>query len=234
MRQCVQSWERVGRIERMTAFLNPTENWEGWQTIPGRIKYRLPDIEVWPRWAHCVSFFDILKQLAADETFADDDYVVHLDNDMMFLTPEIFTFIDGTKDIYGFPGDDKITTPRLGSWSWFSGFCIFFKVSALRRMIRQTNFETFRDEIRQMGGAHIFDVVMTYLMEVSGSTRGNLPWRLSEQHIEAVFRGTQPPASVVHLLGMWKVFLDKPCDKWGIPKVLEDLGGFAKLLEVYK
>ncbi len=231
MRQCVKSWERVGRFEPMTAFINPTEDWSG-QTLPKRIRNRLPGIEIWPDAAHCGSFFDILKQLAADGTFANEDYLVHLDNDMMFLTPEIFGHIKGA-DIYGFPGSDKLTSPRLGQWAWFSGFCIFFRVGALRKMVGSVDLDAMLREIESIGGCHIFDVVMPYLMEASGATRGELPWSMSDQNIEGVFRGTKPPASVVHLAGMWTTFLGQPADKWGIPKVLEDMGGFDKLLEVY-
>ncbi len=226
------SWERIGRTEPMTAFINPKEDWGG-QKLPERIRHRLPNIEVWPQWPHCVSFFDILKQLAVDPLYGDDDYLVHLDNDTVFLTPEVLSYINGL-DIYGFPGEAKLPSPRLGQWSWFSGFCIFLKVSALRRMVQTVHFDQIGGEVRAIGGSHIFDVVIPYAMEATGATRGNLSWTLTDQDIQSTFRGTKAPGSLVHLVGMWETFLGRPCNKWGIPKVLEEAGGFAKLLEVYK
>jgi hypothetical protein len=232
---CIRSLERLGRTEPMTVFVDHKE------PIHDIVKYcadrglkiypRLPDIGIWPEWKHVTSFNNIMAQLGSDPRIGPDDYVLHLDTDMAFLTPEIFGHIDGA-DMYGFAGDTKLPTSRFGPWSWYSGFCMFFKRSAVNSMVAQTWFEMdkLREEIRAAGCSFMFDVVTTYLMQLTGSSRVDLPWLLSEDDIQTVLHGGKEPRSVVHLLGMWTEFMGKPADKWGIPGVIDGMGGLGKLL----
>lgn len=170
-------------------------------------------------------------------SFADDDWVLSVDSDVVFGNGKVFELLDPKYGIIGIQGQQPWDT-FYGKWAHMSGCLIFLRGDVARQMtlwqsnifdeIRYNHFKYFgiteNEDVMlsyfaRMQGAEAFDVC-----SVPGVTSGNFEQDIVNcGEIEGI--GFRKMASFYHLNYCPTQFLGEPVDgKWGIASVLKKKG----------
>jgi hypothetical protein len=227
----VRSWERF-RSERWTIFHEKTEpifgpSLEFFMAHGAAVRERSWRFAPWNGWMSAMSKFDGWLTMAENETVADYDYIVHVDSDAIFHSPDILWALTG--DFAGFPHSEKLHVPSIGrEWTWKSGCFQAARAWVVRKLARLTSrdLEAIEQEMRGLGLQLIDDVVMSFMFAKVGATEQDLPPELFESDPAGALSGeVAKPRSFTHLNGDWTSFLGvKIPGKWGIPQAIAERG----------
>jgi hypothetical protein len=165
---------------------------------------------------------------------ADDDFVLSVDSDVVFCSPDVFKELDLSYGIIGIKHRPEFHT-HFGDWSHMSGALIFMRGDILKKMcalsenklndIRYKHFKAYAITENE-------DVVLSYLASYVGANQKALPGWLSSGDFECDVDNSTTPTGAVVLIGILKsfyhlnycptMFLGEPVSgKWDIPKVLK-------------
>lgn len=179
-------------------------------------------------WGASMLKLNELRKLAVG--IPDDDYIMSVDSDVVFGSPEIFNHVHS----YGIIGTRHRPEyyTHFGPWGHMSGALIFFRGDVAKRMaalslddldrIRYAHFKGYRLTENE-------DVVLSYLaryVDANYFDIGNIPGLSSNNFESDVLKfdfsqGAERLASFYHLNYCPKLFMDEPvAGKWDIPKVL--------------
>jgi len=174
-------------------------------------------------WEASIMKLNGIRWLLDKYVIDDTDYIMSVDSDVVFTSPEIFTFIDGQYGIIGTQHKQPFRT-AFGPWGHMSGALMFIRGDVARamcslpekelRMIRQDHFKAY--EITENE-----DVVLSYLARYVGASEFDLPGNLSSGNFE--FDVTHDALkSFYHLNYCPTEFMGEKVEgKWRIPSVLK-------------
>ncbi len=176
-------------------------------------------------WPAAMMKVDRLVAIINGFDVQDDDYILSVDSDVVFTSPEVFTHIHGA-DIIGVQHDKTYPT-RFGAWAHMSGALIFIKGSAAKAIakLKEAELNTIRfDHFKPFDMTENEDVVLSYLVRyVNGNSR-KLPNDLSSGDFESDLLDGKLRA-FYHLNYMPEQFLGEPVTgKWMIPGVINKRG----------
>jgi hypothetical protein len=179
---------------------------------------------------------------------SDTDFMLSVDSDVVFTSPEVFEYVDPKYGIIGIKHRPAFETLR-GLWSHMSGALIFIRADIVRRMISLPENELFNIRFNHFKSFNITeneDVVLSYLASYCGSsyfdlttipglTSGDFESDVAQHNRELLhelwFAGENdtnykiPMKSFYHLNYCPTQFLGEPVTgKWDIPKVLKQKG----------
>jgi hypothetical protein len=172
-------------------------------------------------------------------SFADDDWVLSVDSDVVFGNGKVFELLDQKYGIIGIQGQQPWDT-FYGKWAHMSGCLIFLRGDFARQMtLSQPNtFDWIRqDHFKPYGITENEDVMLSYFARMQGAKAFDLcsvPGITSsdfEQDIRAmeIVKGMGKNSSLIssfyHLNYCPAQFLGDPVSgKWDIPSVLKKKG----------
>lgn len=174
----------------------------------------------------------------------DDDFILSVDSDVVFTSPEVFKYADKSYGIIGTKHRPDFHT-HFQSWSHMSGALIFFRGDIAKKMVSLSEV-TLNDirfqHFKPYSLTENEDVVLSYLAKyvgaegfdlgcVSDLTGGNFEEDIINAHVTL---DSMPPMhylqngylkSFYHLNYCPTQFLSEPITgKWGIPSVLKMKG----------
>jgi hypothetical protein len=196
-------------------------------------------------WEASMMKLKALRDIVKTHRIQDTDFVLSVDSDVVFCTPEVFEYV---KPEYGLIGiqHQQFYPTRFGAWGHMSGALIFFRGDVAKKMAelseQELNIVRF-NHFKPFNMTENEDVVLSYLAKFvvsphSGGTNDFcLPGSLSSGDFEGdVYEyhyyneeyqndiGSKLH-SFYHLNYCPTQFLGEPVDgKWSIPKVLKQKG----------
>jgi hypothetical protein len=178
-------------------------------------------------WPQSMMKLKALSDVVLSKQVKDDDFVLSVDSDVVFTSPEVFKYIDPQYGIIGTKHRPEYHT-HFKSWSHMSGALIFFRGDVAKRMIalKEDRLNNIRfQHFKPYQLTENEDVVLSYLaryVEANHFDLGTIP-DLSTGNFESDI--TQGLKSFYHLNYCPTKFLGEPVEgKWDIPRVLEKRG----------
>lgn len=195
-------------------------------------------------WEASMMKLEAMRQLLSENDVKSDDYVLSVDSDVVFTSPEVFQYAK----IYGIIGikHDPLFTTALGRWSHMSGALIFIRGDIARKICALRKEELNEIRVNDFKGFDMTeneDVVLSYLASYVGAEQFALPGHLSSGDFEDAVRGWEIESKVrasglnagmdfkdyfksfYHLNYCPTEFLGEPISgKWDIPRVLKMKG----------
>lgn len=173
-------------------------------------------------WEASMMKLDILREIVKNQNIADDDYILSVDSDVVFTSPEVFEYVTGA-GIIGIQHDKPYPT-RFGGWGHMSGALIFIRGAIAKKIanldekeltsIRYNHFKAFDLTENE-------DVVLSYLCRYVNGSAKKLPSYLSSGDFESDLLDGKLK-SYYHLNYMPEQFLGEPVTgKWDIPVVIK-------------
>jgi hypothetical protein len=157
-------------------------------------------------------------------TPSDNDFVLSVDSDVVFTSPEVFQYINPAYGIIGTKHRPEFTT-KLGKWSHMSGAAIYFRGDVAKAMgaLRDSELNHIRyDHFKRYNLTENEDVVLSYIASYVGAKYfdlGTIPG-ISSGNFEGDCVAGQF-ASFYHLNYCPTQFLGELVSgKWDIPNVL--------------
>lgn len=194
-------------------------------------------------WGPSMMKLDAIRQLLNENNVNDTDFVLSVDSDVVFTSPEVFKCVTPEYGIIGIKHKPEFET-WLGQWSHMSGALIFLRGDIAKKMcsisINELNHIRF-NHFKKYDLTENEDVVLSYLASYVGARQFELPGHLSSGDFESdAFyykcaldldgawgsNGlSQFFKSFYHLNYCPTKFLGEPVTgKWDIPKVLKMKG----------
>lgn len=194
-------------------------------------------------WGASMMKLEAIRQLLRENDVRDTDYILSVDSDVVFTSPEVFKLTQQGYGIIGIKHRPDFNT-KIGKWSHMSGALIFFRGDVARKMaeldeetlntIRFTHFKPYNLTENE-------DVVLSYLANVGSNyfDIGTVPELTSgdfESEVKNTFiseTGLYPTPrlshgqlkSFYHLNYCPTQFLGEPvAGKWDIPRILKQKG----------
>lgn len=195
-----------------------------------------------------------LVKLLETHDIQNDDWVLSVDSDVVFTSPEVFSFLDLQYGIMGIQHQQPWKT-HFGPWGHMSGCLIFIRGEIAKRMVDLTDRELKEIRFNHFKPFEITeneDVVLSYLAKYLGAKEFGLPGDLTsgdfENNIKNVIQKNKLKAmpvcnpemanithkrlkeldslkSFYHLNYCPTSFLGEKVDgKWDIPAVLKKKG----------
>lgn len=155
----------------------------------------------------------------------DDDFILCVDSDVVFCTPEVFSFV---KPEYGIIGIKNSTDfPALiGPLKHMSGCLIFLRGDIAKQIGNLTNeqLKEVRRQFKSVALTENEDILISYLAQMLGAEHCALPGYLCDGNFEQdLISGDL--RSFYHLNYHPDTFLGVPVDgKEDFPKVMKGLG----------
>lgn len=164
-----------------------------------------------------------LRDMLSDYNIGDGDFILSVDSDVVFTSPEVFQLLDQRYGIIGVRGDQPWST-RHGLWAHMSGALMFIRGDIAKKMAALDKARLDKIRYEDFKGYDITeneDVVLSYLAMICGAQAMNLPSRLSSGNFE--FDVTHDALkSFYHLNYCPTEFMGVPIEgKWFIPSVLK-------------
>jgi hypothetical protein len=155
----------------------------------------------------------------------DDDFILCVDSDVVFCTPEVFTFV---KPEYGIIGIKNSTDfPALiGPLKHMSGCLIFLRADIAKQIANLSNdqLNEVRRQFKSVALTENEDILVSYLAQMLGAEHCALPGYLNEGDFETDLKSGEL-RSFYHLNYHPDTFLGVPVDgKEEFAKVLAGLG----------
>ena len=177
-------------------------------------------------WVDSMSKLSAMDQLIKDTQPEDDDWILSVDSDVVFCTPEVFEVIDLKYGIIGTTHKPPFET-KYGPWGHCSGALIFIRGDIAKKMcamsddeLNRVRFEHFKPYVITENE----DVVLSYLAMMNGAEVLDLPGHLSSGNFEEELV-TRDLKSYYHLNYNPPIFLGEPCTgKWDIPSIIKSKG----------
>jgi len=177
-------------------------------------------------WEASMLKLDGLRDMLSIYPIQDSDFILSVDSDVVFTSPDLFQCIDQRFGIIGIVGDQPWQT-KYGLWAHCSGALIFLRGDIAKKMaaLDKARLDKIRHE--DFKGYDITeneDVVLSYLAMICGAEAMNLPSRLSSGNFE--FDVTHDALkSFYHLNYCPTEFMGELVSgKWDLPKVLKHKG----------
>jgi hypothetical protein len=192
-------------------------------------------------WEASMMKLEAIRQLLSENEITDKDFVLSVDSDVVFCSPQVFKYVDHQYGIVGIKHSLLYPT-FFGEWSHMSGALIFIrgdiakKICALPEQelnnVRFNHFKPFDMTENE-------DVVLSYLASYVGAQQFALPGHLSSGDFEGDVIGTYRIGSLskgqlmgdmithriksfYHLNYCPTQFMGEPVTgKWDIAKVLK-------------
>ena len=154
---------------------------------------------------------------------ADSSYLLSVDSDVLFFTPDLFNYVEETKpEICGLMNEITVET-LIGPMRHLSGCLTFIRGDVMKRINSITDEELLevRKQFKQIDLCENEDVVVSYLAKKVGAEFRNLPHEYRNGSIEEdLISGNLK--SMYHVNYMPTQFLGEPVTgKWDIPDVLK-------------
>ena len=153
----------------------------------------------------------------------DNDYLLSVDSDVLFFTPEVFYFVNQHKA--GIMGIQNVITVEtvIGPLNHMGGCCTFIRGDILKEINSFTDAQLthIRNQFKHVVLCENEDVVVSYLAKIAGADFLGFPPALWSGGIEQdLLEGT--PKSFYHVNYSPTQFLGVPVTgKWDIPEVLK-------------
>jgi hypothetical protein len=192
-------------------------------------------------WEASMMKLEAIRQLLSENEITDKDFVLSVDSDVVFCSPQVFKYADPQYGIIGIKHNLLYPT-FFGEWSHMSGALIFIRGDIAKKIcalsvdelnnIRFNHFKPFDMTENE-------DVVLSYLASYVGAQQFALPGHLSSGDFEGDVIGTYRIGSLskgqimgdmithriksfYHLNYCPTQFMGEPVDgKWRIPGVLK-------------
>lgn len=189
-------------------------------------------------WPASMMKLNAMRDIVNSGVVQDTDFVLSVDSDVVFTSPEVFKYAKPEYGIIGIKHRPEYYTVT-GKWSHMSGALIFFRGDIAKKMAALTGEELNNIRFRHFKTHNLTeneDVVLSYLAKYVGAQYfdlGTVPW-LSSGDFEGDMRtrafvhwmGSEViPRSFYHLNYCPTQFLGEPVTgKWQIPSILKQKG----------
>jgi len=174
-------------------------------------------------WNPSMMKLDELANLVEGYDIQNDDYILSVDSDVVFTSPEVFEHVDGSHELIGIQSQQPFIT-AFGSWGHMSGCLIFIRGDIARKMSDLSDEELAlirRDHFQRYKITENEDVVLSYLARYCGASSFDLPSHLTSNNFEEELKRKEL-RSFYHLNYVPKTFLGEVvAGKQDIPKVLK-------------
>lgn len=187
-------------------------------------------------WQASMMKLKALTDIVKTKNVQDDDFVLSVDSDVIFCSPEVFEHIRPEYGIIGTKHIPEFST-HLGKWSHMSGALIFIRGDVAKKMMALDGdtLATIRAQFKSYNITENEDVVLSYLASYVGAFQFALPGGVSSNDFESDvwthhgdingFGIVSHLKSFYHLNYCPKQFLGEPVTgKWDIPMVLKKKG----------
>lgn len=179
-------------------------------------------------WPQSIMKLKALSDTVRSKQIKDDDFVLSVDSDVVFTSPEVFKHVSPEYGIIGTKHRPEFYT-HFSHWSHMSGALIFFRGDVAKKMVKLSE-ETLNDirftHFKPYNLTENEDVVLSYLARFVGANYfdlGTIPG-LGSNNFEQDCKSGQF-ASFYHLNYCPTQFLGESVGgKWNIPKVLQNKG----------
>jgi hypothetical protein len=177
-------------------------------------------------WGPSMLKLGAVHQMLKDYDIQDNDFILSVDSDVVFCTPDLFSVIDDQYGIIGVQHKPPYET-KYGPFGHMSGALIFLRGDIAKLMCAISEGELNRIRMEEFKGYVIVeneDVVLSYLAMICGAKPFDLPgWLSSGNFEEDIVAGTL--RSYYHLNYCPTVFLGEPVTgKWDLALVLQSKG----------
>jgi len=167
-------------------------------------------------------------------SFADDDWILSVDSDVVFCNSDVFKALDPEYGIIGVLGQQPWDT-FYGKWSHMSGCLIFLRGDVARQMTvwQQNTFDAIRqNHFKDFAITENEDVMLSYFARMQGAEQKDISEFHSSNFEEnliycaKLFAPFTDMHSFYHLNYNPETFLGEPMHgaKWEIPRVLKAKG----------
>lgn len=167
-------------------------------------------------------------------SFADDDWVLSVDSDVVFCNSDVFKALDPKYGIIGILGQQPWDT-FYGKWAHMSGCLIFLRGDVARQMTlwQQNTFDAIRqNHFKDFAITENEDVMLSYFARMQGAEQKDISEFHSSNFEEnliycaKLFAPFTDMHSFYHLNYNPETFLGVPMHgaKWDIPRVLKMKG----------
>lgn len=189
-------------------------------------------------WEASMMKIEALRQLLSENDVKNNDYVLSVDSDVVFCSPEVFSFVIDHY-IYGIKHKPLYKT-HFGDWSHLSGALIFIPGDIAKEIVqlRPSELNHIRyDHFKAYDLTENEDVILSYLAHYVGCDQRELPGHLSSGDFEGdvmKYRGVdyiqnilsgEKMKSFYHLNYCPTQFMGEPVSgKWDLPSVLKMKG----------
>lgn len=172
-------------------------------------------------WQACLIKIAALNDIVNKYKPTADDYILSVDSDVVFCTPEVFGYIKdaGIIGIAGNPSD-RPNTP-IGPLYNFSGCSIYLRGDIATKITRMgpNMINIVRQQLAMEGITQNEDIVLSYLAQFNGATPKDLPSHLYSGDLE---KDWPNPSSFYHLNYLPTTFMGRRVTgKWDIPRILQ-------------
>lgn len=195
-------------------------------------------------WQASMMKLKALSDIVKTKNIQDEDFVLSVDSDVVFCSPEVFKYVDPLFGIIGIRHKPEYHTHFQG-WGHMSGALIFFRGDIAKKMIALSEEELNNIRFQHFKAYNLTeneDVVLSYLAryvwanpfdlgEVPGLTSGDFENEVNDYlRLEWAIDGTLKYGDVTlksfyHLNYCPTQFLGEPVDgKWSIPRILKQKG----------
>ena len=178
-----------------------------------------------------------LRSLIDDFKIQDSDFVLSVDSDVIFTSPEVFKYVDASYGLIGVKHRPDYYT-KFGSWSHMSGCLMFIRGDIAKKMCAMSEEELTFVQYQQFKPYNLTeneDVVLSYLATLCGANYfdlGTVAGLSSGDFENDIIQFTSQLVNPTHLRSFYHLnycpttFLGEPMNgaKWDIPKVLNQKG----------
>lgn len=122
-------------------------------------------------WIASMMKLKALSDVVKTKNIKDDDFVLSVDSDVVFCSPEVFKYVTPEYGIIGTRHKPEFPTLR-GPWGHMSGALIFFRGDIAKKMIALTEDELNKIRVKHFKGFNLTeneDVVLSYLAHYVGA-----------------------------------------------------------------
>jgi hypothetical protein len=198
-------------------------------------------------WPQSMMKLKALSDVVKTKNVQDNDFILSVDSDVVFTSPEVFKYVDPAYGIIGIKHHPEFNT-LWGKWSHMSGALIFIRGYIAKKMIALNEDELHAIRFKHFKGFNLTeneDVVLSYLASYVGAeqmdlgplglTSGDFESDVAQYHRTSLpelwFAGEDdtnyriPMKSFYHLNYCPTQFLGEPVSgKWMIPSILRMKG----------
>jgi hypothetical protein len=188
-------------------------------------------------WPQSMLKLKRLRQIVQTYDIKPDDFILSVDSDVVFTSPEVFKHVNPEYGIIGTKHRPDFHT-ALGMWSHMSGALIFIRGDIAKKMSDLTDVQLDHIRYQHFKTNNLTeneDVVLSYLASVCGANYfdlGTVPGLTSGDFESEVWTENENKFGVrsflksfYHLNYCPTEFLGRPVvGKWSIPSVLKEKG----------
>jgi hypothetical protein len=191
-------------------------------TFTTGVKYRDCEYGNGSGWEPSMMKLEALRKLVNKYNPKDDDFILSVDSDVVFCTPEVFTYINPVYGIIGIGHQGDKANTYIGKLNHMSGCSIYIRGDIAKRMaaLDDGQLDTIRQHFKMYKLTENEDVVLSYLAQNEGAIPFSFPTHLHSGDFETDLQNKRL-SSFYHLNYLPKSFLGiKTSGKWDIPEAL--------------